>query len=90
MSAKQKILSYLSKNATYNTLTPNQARAKFGIANVAARVSELRDDGHAIYMNTRTLEDGRKVQFYRLGSPTKRMVAAGINALRDAGMNTYA
>jgi len=90
MSAKQKILSYLSKNSTYNTLTPNQARAKFGIANISARVSELRQEGHPIYLNTRTLDDGRKVSFYRLGTPTKRMVAAGINALRDVGMNTYA
>ena len=71
MSAKNKILSYLSKNSEYNTLTTNQARAKFGITNVAARIDELRKDGYAIYTNQRTLEDGRKIQYYRLGTPTK-------------------
>ena len=90
MSAKNKILAYLSKEGTYNTLTTAQAQAKFGIQNVGARINELREDGHAIYLNQRTLADGRKVQFYRLGTPTKRMVAAGLRALRQHGVKTFA
>jgi biotin operon repressor len=90
MSVKQKILSFLSKDDGYNTLTVAQARARFGITNVAARIDELRKDGYSIYTNTKSLEDGRKVTFYRLGSPSKRVVAAGVQALREAGFNAFA
>jgi hypothetical protein len=50
----------------------------------------LREEGHAIYLNTRIKSDGEKVSFYRLGTPTKRQVAAGLQALRTAGMSTFA
>lgn len=90
MSAKQKILNYLSKNSSYNTLTTAQARARFGITNVSARINELREEGHAIYTNTKTLEDGRKITFYRMGAPSKKVVAAGIAALRSQGDRAFA
>ena len=50
-SAKTKILNYLSKTEGYNTLTVAQARARFGITNVSARIDELRQEGHVIYTN---------------------------------------
>jgi biotin operon repressor len=90
MSAKQKILNYLSKNSSYNTLTTSQARARFGITNVSARINELREEGYAIYTNTKTLEDGRKISFYRMGTPSKKVVAAGIAALRAQGDRAFA
>lgn len=90
MSVKQKILSFLSKDDGYNTLTVAQARARFGITNVAARIDELRKEGNSIYTNTKSLGDGRTVTFYRLGSPSKRIVAAGVQALREAGFNAFA
>jgi hypothetical protein len=40
----------------------------------------LRKEGHCIYTNTRKLEDGRKISFYRLGTPTKAMVQAALRA----------
>jgi hypothetical protein len=76
MSAKQKILNYLSKDGPYNTLTAAQARARFGIVNVGARIEELRAEGHCIYTNKKTLEDGRRITYYKLGKPTKKMIAA--------------
>lgn len=78
ISAKQKILNYLSKTSGYNTLTTAQARARFGIVNVAARIEELRKDGHVIYTNTKTRADGSKVKSYRIGKPTKAMVRAAM------------
>jgi hypothetical protein len=90
MSAKSKILAYLSKSEGYNTLTVAKAQNMFGISNVAARINELREEGHAIYLNQRTLADGSKVQYYRLGTPTKKQVAAGLFALRNAGISTFA
>lgn len=50
-------------------ITTAQAQARFGIVNVAARVSELRADGHAIYLNERTTSNGRTIKAYRLGTP---------------------
>lgn len=76
MSAKQKILTYLSKDSGYNTLTAAQIRARFGITNVGARIEELRAEGHCIYTNKKTLSDGRQITYYKLGKPTKAMVAA--------------
>ena len=75
MSAKDKILKYLSKEGPYNTLTAAQARSRFGITNVGARIEELRAEGHCIYTNKKTLSDGRTITFYRLGKPTREMVA---------------
>jgi hypothetical protein len=76
MSAKEKILKFLSKDGPYNTLTSAQARARFGIVNVGARIEELRAEGHCIYTNKKTLEDGRRITYYKLGKPTKKMIAA--------------
>lgn len=80
LSAKEKILAYLSKTEGYNTLTVAQARARFGIQNVSARVDELRKEGHVIYTNTKTRGDGTKVASYRIGKPTKAMVRAAYAA----------
>jgi hypothetical protein len=90
MSAKSKVLSFLSKQDGYNTLTPRKMQTMFGVANPSALVNELRNEGHSIYLNTRTKEDGTKVSFYRLGSPTKRIVSAGIAAIRAQGVRAFA
>jgi hypothetical protein len=78
VSAKQKILNYLSKSEGYNTLSVAQARARFGIQNVSARIEELRQEGHCIYTNTKRRANGSKVSVYRLGAPTKAMVRAAL------------
>lgn len=80
LSAKQKILNYLSKSEGYNTLSVAQARARFGIQNVSARIEELRQEGNVIYTNTKRRADGSKVAVYRLGTPTKAMVRAAMQA----------
>lgn len=80
VSAKAKILNYLSKTEGYNTLTVAQARSRFGITNVSARIDELRQEGHVIYTNTKTRGDGSKVASYRMGKPTKAMVRTALNS----------
>ena len=89
-SAKQKVLAYLSKEDGYNTLTPTKMQSLYGIANPSATINELRNDGHAIYHNSRINAHGEKVFFYRLGTPTKRMVAEGIAAIRAQGERAFA
>ncbi len=90
MSAKAKVLAYLSKDSAYNTLTAQKMQSVFGVANPSATINELRNEGHAIYLNSRINANGEKVSFYRLGTPTKRIVAAGIMALRQSGQATFA
>ena len=52
---------------------------------ISSRVSELRNnDGFAIYANKRTDSNGRTTTFYRLGTPTRAVVAAGYRALAAA------
>ena len=64
--------------------TAKQMGAWFGAsaATVAARVSEVRSAGYAVYANKKTDTKGRTSTFYRVGAPTKAVVAAGIAALR--------
>ena len=62
--------------------TAKQMGAWFGASasSVAARVSELRSAGYAVYANKKTDTKGRISTFYRVGTPTKAVVAAGIAA----------
>ena len=75
LTAKQRLLNFLTKKDGYNTFSTAQAQARFGIKNVSARISELRQEGYAIYTNLKTRSDGSKVAVYRLGSPSKSFKA---------------
>jgi hypothetical protein len=75
LTAKQKMLQTLTKSTGYNTFSVAQARARFGITNVAARIAELRSEGYAIYTNMKSRADGTKVAVYRLGTPSKSFKA---------------
>ena len=80
LSAKEKMLAVLKKQDGYNTFTTKQAQHRFGITNVSARIDELRQEGHVIYTNSRKLEDGRKITYYRMGTPTKSLVQKALKA----------
>jgi hypothetical protein len=80
ISAKQKMLNYLTKSEGYNTFSVAQGRKLFGVQNVSARIDELRQEGNCIYTNTVSKNDGSKVNVYRLGTPTKAMVKAALSA----------
>ncbi len=79
LSAKEKMLVALKQTSGYNTFSTKQAQRRFGITNVAARIDELRQEGNVIYTNTKSV-DGKKVSFYRLGTPTKAMVRTALSA----------
>jgi len=80
LSAKQKMLNTLSKTEGYNTFTTEQARRRFGIQNVSARIDELRQEGYCIYTNYSRNAEGVKVASYRMGKPTKALVQAALSA----------
>lgn len=62
-------------------LTAKQIAARFGIANPTATVSDLRFSGFAVYANKHTDTKGRVTTKYRLGRPSREIVAAGYRAL---------
>ena len=82
VSLKDKLIAYFH-NPVYNTLTVAQARSRFGVTNVSGAINELRKEGFAIYTNRKTLADGRKISFYRLGTPSKRYLR-NLNAGRTS------
>ena len=79
-SVTSRILTYLKTGAD---ITQAQARKRFGITNGRARMSELRQAGCALYLNAKTTGNGRTIKAYRLGTPTRLMVAVGNTAISD-------
>lgn len=78
MTQKQRLASALINGAE---LTSKQIRSLFNIASPAKVVSQLRlEDGMSIYLNTRTDSKGRTTQKYRLGTPSRAVIAAGYRA----------
>ena len=84
MSKQDRVLDVLS---TGQELTAKQIEARFGIGNARATVSALRMKGFPIYANTRTDTKGRAKTKYRLGAPSKAVIAGGYRAL--AGILFY-
>jgi hypothetical protein len=62
-------------------VTPAAAAKRFGIKNVSAEVSRIRQAGFAVYANQRMAGNGVKVTEYVLGKPSRKIVAAGYKAL---------
>lgn len=58
--------------------TANQIASRLNVSPSRARflVTELRQDGYAIYRNSRTFNSGHKASVYRLGTPSRAMVRA--------------
>lgn len=67
-------------------LTAKQAMQRYGFSrpeSVAARVSEFRFQGYPVYSNRYVNSHGDVTYKYRLGSPTREVIAAGFRALAD-------
>jgi hypothetical protein len=84
MSKQAKLLNYLSTGAS---VTARQISGSFGLKNPHGTIHELRSQGHCIYANKSKLADGTETTKYRIGRPTKRMVALA-NAVAGAQVFT--
>ena len=73
LSKKQKILNLLSKgeNVAWSTI-----QSKFDLESPRSMIDTLRAEGYMIFGNR---VGGKK--YYRMGVPTRAIIAAGINAL---------
>ena len=73
MSKRQKVLNLLSKGGSVSWKV---LRNKFNLTSPRALVDTLRAEGHMIYVNQTAQGTS-----YRMGVPTKAIIAAGINKL---------
>ena len=75
--------TYKLFNALYKgeAVTASQASKRFGIKNISAEVSRIRQSGYAVYANKRTAGNGVNVTEYVIGRPSRKLVAAGYKAM---------
>lgn len=73
--------------ALYNgeALTQSDARKRFGVGNLSAEATRIRQGGYAVYSNNRRAGNGVVVTEYTLGRPSREIVALGYKA-KAAGM----
>jgi len=75
--------TYKLFNAMYNgeAISASQAEKRFGIKNISAEVSRIRQSGYAVYTNSRKAGNGVQVTEYVIGKPSRKIVAAGYKAI---------
>ena len=73
-----KLFSALSNG---ERVSASQAAKRFGIKNISAEVSRVRQAGFAVYANSRKAGNGVKVTEYVIGKPSRKLIAAGYKAM---------
>lgn len=64
------------------TISQAEATKRFGIKNIRAEATRLRQQGYAIYANRRIAGNHVAVTEYALGKPSRKVVAAGYKAIQ--------
>lgn len=72
MSKHANLLNHLQNG---HEVTAKQITGTFGIKSPSRAINYLREQGNCIYANRVTLSDGTEGTKYRIGKPSKRMVA---------------
>ena len=73
-----KVIAALEKGTE---LTGRQIESRYNVANARALISSIRMQGYPVYLNQRTNSFGDTYSKYRLGTPTRAVVAAGYQFL---------
>jgi hypothetical protein len=70
--------------ALYNgeKLTPAEAEHRFGVKNLRAEATRIRNNGYAVYSKTRKAGNGVMVTEYEMGKASREIVALGYKAKR--------
>ena len=71
LTKKEKVLNLLSKG---EAVTWSSLRSRFDLTSPRAMIDQLRTEGHMVYINTTSAGTT-----YRLGKPTKSIIAAGVD-----------
>jgi hypothetical protein len=72
MSKQELLLKHLQSGKAF---TAKQITASFGIAHPASTIRSLREQGYCVYSNTAKLSTGKVATKYRIGAPSRRIVA---------------
>lgn len=84
MSRTAKLLTHLNSGAQ---VTARQISGSFGLKNPHEAIRSLREQGYCVYSNKTVLSDGTQTTKYRIGRPSRRMVALA-NKLAGASIFT--
>jgi len=83
VSKKEQVLGALLDG---QRISPAEMTSRFGVKNTSAMASSLRMDGYPVYLNEGAKDTrGRKLASkYRIGSTSRKVIAAGYKALASA------
>ena len=76
MTKTEKLLNALESGAR---LTSRQIASRYGLKNPTAAITTLRQDGYSIFFNRRKTKES----YYKMGRPTRELIAAGYRALAN-------
>jgi hypothetical protein len=80
LTKEQKVLNALQEG---RTLSSAQIKSFFGAGNPQAVIQSLRFKGFPIYLNVVTDTKNRSRNVYRLGTPSRAIIAAGYKAMAN-------
>jgi hypothetical protein len=80
LSQETKTYKLLTALKNGEKISQAQAEKRFGIKNIRAEASRLRQNGHAIYAKSRKAGNGVNVTEYELGRASRKIVALGYKA----------
>ena len=80
ISKDTKTFKVFTALSTGEKLTASEAKKRFGVGNLAAEASRLRQNGYAVYANSRKAGNGVTVTEYEMGRPSREIVALGYKA----------
>ena len=81
-SNKSKTGKLLTALQLGETFSQSRAENQFGIKNIRAEATRIRQAGYAVYANRRVAKNNVKVTEYRIGRPSRELIAAGYRAMQ--------
>jgi hypothetical protein len=63
-------------------ISASEAQKRFGIKNISAEASRIRQAGYVVYARNRKAANHAQVTEYELGAPSKRLIRAGYLAIQ--------
>ena len=77
ISKNTKTFKLFTALQTGDRITQSQAEKRFGIKNISAEATRIRQAGYAVYAKSRVAGNGVEVLEYELGKPSREIVALG-------------
>lgn len=78
MTKQDMLLNHLNVGKQF---TAKQITASFGIAHPASAIRNLREQGYCVYANDVKLSNGKTSTKYRIGKPSRKIVALAAKLL---------